>query len=189
MKIKSLIIITASFLLVFLFGCSKDLLDEKPPQIISTESLYTTLAGFDAGLNGIYATIRQERETVTDIELRAGMFFGGNDNLTANYKSSYGFNLITQLWGNANNPLEAFYSNTFTWLYSVINAANTIINQAETRNDVDWAGAGLTPGENKNRVLAEARALRAWAYRHLTFGWGDVPLSLSESLGSNIKTH
>jgi starch-binding outer membrane protein, SusD/RagB family len=188
MKIKSLIIITASFLLVFLFGCSKDLLDEKPPQIISTESLYTTLAGFDAGLNGLYATIREERECVTDIELRAGMFFGGTDNLTSNYKSSYGFNLISQLWGNANNPLEDFYYNTFTWLYSVINAANTIINQAETRNDVSWTGGGKTPDENKNRVLAEARALRAWAYRHLTFGWGDVPLSLNESLGSNIKT-
>lgn len=188
MKIKSLIIVTASLLLMLLSGCSKDLLNENPPQIISTESLYTTLAGFDAGLNGLYATIREERECVTDIELRAGMFFGGTDNLTSNYKSSYGFNLISQLWGNANNPLEEFYYNTFTWLYSVINAANTIINQAETRKDVNWTGGGLTPDENKNRVLAEAKALRAWAYRHLTFGWGDVPLSLNESMGSNIKT-
>lgn len=188
MRIKSLNIIAALVLLILAFGCSEDLLDEKPPQIISTESLFTTLAGFDAGLNGLYATLREERECVRDIELRAGMFFGGNDNLVSNYKSSYGYNLITQLWGNSNYPLEEFYSDTFTWLYSTINAANTIINQAESRTDVDWTGGGVTPAENKNRVIAEAKAIRAWAYRHLTFGWGDVPLSLEEALGSNIRT-
>ncbi|HSN49658.1 MAG TPA: RagB/SusD family nutrient uptake outer membrane protein, partial [Bacteroidales bacterium] len=30
--------------------------------------------------------------------------------------------------------------------------------------------------------------IRAWAYRHLTFGWGDVPLALEQSSGSTIKT-
>ncbi|HBE39794.1 MAG TPA: RagB/SusD family nutrient uptake outer membrane protein, partial [Bacteroidales bacterium] len=44
------------------------------------------------------------------------------------------------------------------------------------------------PAENKNRVVAEARAIRAWCYRRLTFGWGDVPLNLDESLGSLIRT-
>jgi len=193
MKIKSLNIVAGALLLILAIGCSKDLLDEKPPQIISTESLYSTLAGFDAGINGLYATLREERECVRDIELRAGMYLGGTDNLVSNYKSSYGFNLISQLWGNSNNPLEEFYSDTFTWLYSTINAANTIINQAEKRTDVDWAGGGFTPSENKNRVIAEAKALRAWSYRHLTFGWGDVPLSskkpsdqISEPTGNDL---
>ncbi len=181
-------ILAGSIVLILLAGCSENLLDEKPPQIISTESLYTSLAGFEAGLNGLYATLRQERQTTRDIELRAGMFFGGTDNLVSNYKSSYGFNFITQRWGDSNNPMEEFFSDTFTWLYSTVNAANTIINQAENRTDIDWSGEGNTEEENKNRVIAEAKALRAWAYRHLSYGWGDVPLSLEESLGSNIKT-
>lgn len=41
---------------------------------------------------------------------------------------------------------------------------------------------------DKNLALAEARAIRAWSYRHLTYMWGAVPLTLKESSGSNIKT-
>lgn len=188
MKIRSLKIFIGSVMLILLFGCSEDLLKENPPQIISTESLYTSLDGFEAGLNGIYATLRDEFNRTVDIELRCGMYMGGNDNVASNYKSSHGFNFISKNWGDSNNPLEEFYQDVFTWLYSVINASNTIINQAENRDDVDWTGGGASPDENKSRVIAEARALRAWAYRHLTYGWGDVPLSVEEALGSTIRT-
>ncbi|MEJ7821336.1 MAG: RagB/SusD family nutrient uptake outer membrane protein, partial [Chitinophagaceae bacterium] len=34
----------------------------------------------------------------------------------------------------------------------------------------------------------EARCIRAWCYRHLTNLWGDVPLTLTESSGTNIRT-
>ena len=36
--------------------------------------------------------------------------------------------------------------------------------------------------------MAEARCIRAWCYRHLTYLWGDVPLTLTESSGTNIRT-
>lgn len=188
MKISALNRVLSIFLVILLFGCTEDLLNEKPPHLITTESLYSTLAGFETGLNGLYASLRLERQTTTDIELRAGMFFGGTDNMVSNYKSSRGFNFITQQWGDSNNPSEDFYADVFIWLYSIINASNTIINQAEGRDDIDWAGGELSAVENKNKIIAEAKAIRAWAYRHLTYGWGDVPLSLEESLGSNIKT-
>ena len=44
----------------------------------------------------------------------------------------------------------------------------------------------VSPEENKNRIVAEARALRAWAYRRLAWSWGDVPLTLS--LITTIRT-
>ncbi len=188
MKIRSIITGIATLGLIMQLSCSKNVLDEQPPNLISTESLYSTLAGFEAGLNGLYANLRREREARTDIEMRGGMFIGGTDNLVSNYKSASGFNFVAQTWGDANNPMEGDYSGTFTWLYSTVNAANTIITQAEKRSDVDWNGGGKTLTENKNRVIAEAKAIRAWAYRHLTYAWGDVPLSLEESVGSNIKT-
>jgi len=188
MKIKSINLIAGSLILIFSWGCSQGILDENPPQLISTESLYTSLAGFEAGLNGLYATLRDEYETYTDVEMPAGMYLGGNDNMVSNHKSSYGYNRITQVWGDANNPLEEFYAVTFIRLYSSINAANTIINQAEERTDVDWSGGGVPASDNQNRVIAEAKAVRAWAYRHLSYGWGDVPIALEESLGSNIRT-
>ena len=62
-----------------------------------------------------------------------------------------------------------------------VNAANTIINRAENP-DVDWTEA------DKNRIVAEARLIRAWAYRHLTYLWGDVPLNLEESSGASVRT-
>ncbi len=42
--------------------------------------------------------------------------------------------------------------------------------------DVDWRGGADTPENNKLRVVAEARAIRGWAYRRLAYSWGDVPL-------------
>lgn len=178
------VIVLTSFL-----GCSEDLLNEKPPHLISTESLYTSLNGFEAGLNGLYATLRLEKRAFYgDDEIRAGIYLAGTDNLVVNSPSTIHINLITREWKDTNHPLQEFYADAFLWLYSIINAANTIINQAENRTDVDWTGGGASVIENKNRIIGEAKALRAWAYRHLTYAWGDVPLTIEESLASNIKT-
>ena len=49
-------------LLIFSAACSKDLIDEKPPHLITSETLFTNLAGFEAGLNGLYAQVRREKE-------------------------------------------------------------------------------------------------------------------------------
>ncbi len=62
MKIKLAYRIAVITVIVLITGCSEEWLDEKPPQLISTASLYTTLSGFEAGLNGMYALVRQERE-------------------------------------------------------------------------------------------------------------------------------
>lgn len=179
-----LLLISAVFLLS---GCSQDWLDEKPPHLITTESLYASYEGFETGLNGLYALVRQERDGRSSTNyLRAEVFMNGTDNMTANHRD--GFARVAEDWVNQNNPFNADIGSTFTWLYQIVNAANTIINQAQSRNDIDWSGGLRSEEENKNAVLAEARAMRAWAYRHLTYGWGDVPLNLEESLGSNIKT-
>jgi starch-binding outer membrane protein, SusD/RagB family len=180
--------IGSALLLTFVLGCSKDILDEMPPHLITTETLYTNMAGFEAGLNGVYATVREERDQIGDIDMKGNMFMTATDNLTSNHPITDLFDFITWRWGDANNPLNRGFSERWIWLYSIINATNTIINHAESRTDIDWYGGSGTEQQNKNRVMAEARALRALQYRHLTFAWGDVPLNLTESLGSNIRT-
>ncbi|MDN3593909.1 RagB/SusD family nutrient uptake outer membrane protein [Zunongwangia endophytica] len=167
------------FISLSLSSCSDDILDEDPPHLITTGTLYTSLDGFEAGLNGIYATVRDERNE----ESMSLAFKGGTDNLVTNHKSSDGLNFIWQHWGDANNAMVNDYAIEFKRLYSIINSANSIINQAEDKKDIDWKDDG-----NKNRVIAHAKAMRAWAYRNLTYGWGDVPINLEESKGSNIKT-
>lgn len=181
------IVFTLSMLLVA-GGCSKQELEEKPPHLVTAETLYTSLNGFESGLNGLYALVRKEREAVdgSGNNLLAMLATVGTDNLDA-HNSAY-MGSISQNWASLNVSTSSVYSGAFLWLYQVVNAANTIISRAETQGGIDWKGGSVTPEQNKNRVLAEAKALRAWAYRHLTYLWGDVPLTLEEANGSNIRT-
>lgn len=184
LKYNIIVIVT---LLLVASGCSEDILNEKTPSIVTANSLFLDLAGFEAALNGLYANVRMEREgrstsssDRSSDRLRAEMFLNGTDNMCTNQPDGWGY--VADSWGESNNATNSELQGNFTWLYSIINAANTIAGRAENP-DVDWE-----VDANKNRVIAEARAIRAWAYRHLTFTWGDVPLTLEESNGSDIKT-
>ena len=186
MKIKYIKILSTLIVFMLIVSCIKEeMLDEMPPHLITTETLYTSLAGFEAGVNSLYSRVRLER---TGGNNHFGeMFQSGTDVLVSNSANRANMSMTFQFWDDLNAEHPRIYQR-FSWLYEVVNGANTIINQVEDKDDVDWSGGSASPSENKNRIIAEARALRAWAYRHLTFGWGDVPLSLEEALGSTIKT-
>lgn len=167
---------------VGLGACDDLTLVESPPHIIVAENLYTDYAGFQAGLNAIYAQVRGERLGAAEGgtgDLRTELMSVGVDNAFSNYAAPT--ERIWNEWGIRNNPLEGYYLSIWTWLYQTINAANTIIERAENP-DVRWTEA------QKNEVLAQAYLFRAWAYRHLTYLWGDVPLNLKESTGASIRT-
>lgn len=192
---KSYHIIIFLILLIITGGCSEEWLEENPPHIITSQTLYTSLAGFETGLNGLYGLARQEREgsegktlpfTSNPNGIRVEPMINGTDNICTNVPDR--FSLVAAYWGARNNPSNFYITRNFIWLYTTINAANTIISQAEAGEDIDWSGGDGTPEENKNMVMAEARAIRAWAYRHLVYGWGDVPITLDESGGSSIRT-
>ena len=175
-----------SLAVMLLTSCNKEELNEVPPHLITSETLYSNYAGFDAGLNGVYALIRQTDEGLNGgSSLTSDLFRLGTDNLVSNHFNAP-FNVVTTQWVNTNNSTNEAYANTFAWLYKIINASNTIIARAENA-DVAWGGSSTS--QNKQLVIANARATRAWAYRHLTFLWGDVPLNLDESKGSNIVTN
>jgi len=174
------------FILVFLLGmfagCSESYLEEDPPHIIAADNLYTDLTGFEAGLNGLYAQFRMERGGATfgsGNDMLIDPAVTGTDNIYGNERS--GWARDGNDWGTRSTPTNAHYRNFWEWIYSTINAANTIINRAENP-EINWSV------EDKNRVIGEAHLIRAWCYRHATFMWGDVPLSLEESAGSAINT-
>ena len=177
MKILLLNIMKVALAIILLAGCSKDVLDENPPNILAGQTLYKDLAGFEAGLNGLYNIARHGRWQSEKIENA----INGVDNGSSNYRRSD----IFWNWGSSNSPADDDLLEIFQWLYEVINAANTIIYYADDEG-VNWSGGSDTPEGNKNRVIAEARALRGWAYRRLTYSWGDVPLTVS--MESSIKT-
>jgi hypothetical protein len=163
-------------------ACNADqILTENPKSVIVPDNLYVDVAGFEAGLNALYAQVRRERygqgNDVNDIVATATSI--GVDNGRGNYLSPP--ERLFQEFGVLNNPLNGFTNGTWVLMYQTINAANTIITRAENPA-VQW-----TPAE-KGRVIGEARLIRACAYRHLSYLWGDVPVTLEESNGTNVRT-
>ena len=170
-----------------IIGCvDRDFLDEEIKDRVLADNLYQNRTGFEAGLNGLYATLLAEHigknaARPLYITMKQGM-----DNMFAPLWGKD--NTMPQLLNDTNNSeVQIFYA-TWSWLYKVINLTNTIITRAEDE-EVDWE-AGSNQESNiaiKNGVIAEARCVRAWAYRHLTNLWGDVPLMTEESTSSNIE--
>ena len=166
-----------------LASCKKSALVENPPNIIVADNLFSTYDGFQNALNGLYYEVRRSRSGVSTSDPVNDMMFEmnviGTDNGYGNYVTT-NTEGIFNTWGALNNAGQGYYSKTWAYLYETINAANTIIGRSD-------ASTVLTAAQ-RNSVQAEARCIRAWAYRHLTYLWGDVPLRLTESTGENIRT-
>jgi hypothetical protein len=158
-------------------GCSKDTLDENPPNILAGQTIFQDKAGFESAINGLYNIARHGRWQSEKIENA----LNGVDNMTSNYRRSD----IFWNWGPSNSPTDDDLLQTYQWLYEIVNAANTIIAYSDNK-DINWSGGSDTPENNKIKILAEARAFRAWAFRRLTYSWGDVPLTLT--METAVKT-
>jgi hypothetical protein len=174
----------AALVAVSAMACNTDaILTEHPKTVLVPDNLYVDAAGFEAGLNALYFQVRRERSGVDAADPANNITSTGStigvDNGWGNYLSPT--ERLFQEFGVQNTSLNSFTNNVWTQMYQTINAANTIIGRAENPA-VNW-----TPAD-KARIVGEARLIRAWAYRHLTYLWGDVPVTLIESTGDNIKT-
>jgi hypothetical protein len=180
------LIFTALTVLLF-SGCNDTFLDEEPKDALFVDNLYASKSGFDQGINALYALIRRERTDRAGVSVEASFIWkAGTDTAWGNYT----FNALRafDIYGSNLNPANNSLENMFNTLYDIVNSSNLIISRAEV-SGVDWEGANETENDyNKNLVIAHARLFRAWAYRHLTNSWGDVPLSLEEIDGSTFKT-
>ncbi len=185
MKILNKLILAS--LVTLMFGaCSKDRLKEETPSVLTADLLFQNKDGFELALNGLHDEVRRYRSgqptnnspTSTNFIMNM-QAVAGVDNVFGNYRD--GLMDVFNLYGTFNNPSVPHYRHVFTWLYETINAANTLIGRS-TNPEINWSET------EKNRILAEARCIRAWCYRHLTNLWGDVPLTLTESSGTNIRT-
>ncbi|MDJ0367489.1 RagB/SusD family nutrient uptake outer membrane protein [Hymenobacter sp. H14-R3] len=169
--------------LATLSGCNKNFLDENPKSILTPDNLYVDRAGFETGLYGLYNLVRNERSGTDGAAnfLTFGAAFDGTDNGYSIFPAVSSNDQVFQDFGAVNTPLFAGVNQTWRYLYQLINAANTIIGRA------DDPKVSLSDAD-KGQIVGEARLIRAMAYRHLAYLFGDVPLNLVESTGSTIRT-
>lgn len=175
-------------LVAFATSCSEDFLIEDPKDSLFADNLFQNRDGLQQGLNAIYALARQERtDRGSSSHEGSLMWKTGTDVAWGN--RTYGSLRAFDIYGTNIDPSDGIVNTVFNWLYDVVNASNTIISRSESA-DINWQGVDQAENlKNKNLIVAQARLLRAWAYRHLTGTWGDVPLSLEEIDGSNFKTY
>ena len=181
--------VVLSIILVGLFASScneEEFLTENPKDAIYAENLYNRYSGFKLALNALNMMVADERGKGVGNNQEAMMFKIGTDNHTTNLRNSWTVGCgwyVPTVRTSEIHYVEA----TWKYLYQVVNSANFCISKAENP-DVDWEGANEAESEaNKNYVIAHAKLIWAWAYRHLTYNWGAVPLSQDEINGLNYR--
>lgn len=189
---KRITIIAAIIMAISFAACKKDFLTEKPKDAIYAENLYTSYSGFRLAVNALLDFPRQERADMVQSAEIGGIWKIGVDNGWANAELSWtrGFSKYTvdlnpeaQLLNRGTDGRDGI----FLILYRAISASNLIISRAKNP-DINWEGLSETESlAKKNLILAHAHLLRAWAYRHLVYSFGAVPIDTVEIDGLTYR--
>jgi hypothetical protein len=163
---KKLIFIALIFpVLAGFLSCKKSFLDEKSDSAYSPLTTFKNVAGLEAGIAGLQASVR-EQYTMQVTQSLLAIFQVGTDvalnGLDAGEAAPFeNYSLL-----NSESPAVLNYWN---WAYKVINNSNLIIKGASDSTAV------LTTAQ-RSVYLGEAKFYRAYAYNFLVTLWGQVPL-------------
>jgi len=145
-----------------LYACKKDALNTNNENVVSTDQYFKTAGELQAGTNAIYATVRGinlvAREWYFLHDLRSDDVAAGGSQLEVPR---------AQILNGNVDPTNSVMNAVWNGLYTVIHRANTVIENGPNVSD-DPA--------MRDRCLAEAKFLRAWAYFELVSKWGAVPM-------------
>lgn len=171
--------------LLFSEGCKKDFLKEEPRDNTYADNLLVNYNGFRTVINALKGMMRHEYRRVDAFGgfgslplVQHSMWASGVDNSWSNNSHS-SFKFMYYPKNIDQTDAEPFRA-TFEWLYKMVTTANMVIARAELPG-VDWSGG------SKAEIVATARFYRAWAYRHLTYSFGPVPLATEEISGVNYR--
>jgi starch-binding outer membrane protein, SusD/RagB family len=169
-NIKSIILALA--LIAFTAQSCSDFLDEKLISDVSAGSYYTTAAGLEDAVDATYSFLRE----IHSNERAYMLTVFGTDTHTNGADGGYkSFNF----YDNGLNPTVNILDQQWTYLYQGINQANAVLNRSEAVSDMSAA--------LKTQRQAEARFLRAYYYFYLVQTWGDVYLTLEETIGAEVE--
>lgn len=151
-------------LLVLVMGCSDELLEEEPKTFLSQETVFASREGAIAATSGIYEPFKNNNLygwwLLGNLEMFSDYIYGrGSQAPAGRYQlDASSVNRIGNIWRGG---------------YEVINRSNIVIYQLESR-EIEGVDTEL-----KNRLIGEARFLRALAYFHLVRLFGDLPLRIA----------
>ncbi|WP_215239657.1 RagB/SusD family nutrient uptake outer membrane protein [Dyadobacter helix] len=148
--------------LTLLSSCEKQL-DKVNPNAVTSENYFKTSKELEKGVNAAYTTLNGSYLVgncyIWLHDLRSDDFVGTTlaDDRGEILRGTHGVN-------------NSYIERVWKGFYIVIHRANVVINNT-VENDPDDSGNQL-----KNRVVAEAKFLRAFSYFELASLWGGVPL-------------
>jgi hypothetical protein len=147
----------------FSFSCNK--LDQLNPSYPTVETYFKTSNQLLGGTNSVYVSFHAGflvgREWFYLNDLRSDEFAAGGGQLEV---------VRSQLLNGSALPSNTQMSTVWNGLYTLIHRANAVISNAPKVQD----NAAL-----RDRCVAEAKCLRAWAYYNLVTLWGGVPIRLT----------
>ncbi|HEV7350309.1 RagB/SusD family nutrient uptake outer membrane protein [Telluribacter sp.] len=166
---KNYILFSLLSVFVLLTSCN-DILEENPVGLATAESYYATPKGIEDGLKATYSTLRRFYGleyafflTVTGTDMYTNGFGGATNNPDYN---NYSPNFLGS---------SAYVKTIWDTFYVGINQANAVVSRAPRV-------VGLSEAE-RNRIVGEARFLRALYYFHLVQQFGDIHFTLDETQG------
>lgn len=153
-----------------------DFLETETYDELSEDNVYNNKASCEAGLAGIYDPLSNTKLYGGNLILTCD---AGSDLMIYNKQYSIG---MTKLYLNNYTTVDKELKETWVELYNGVNRANTYID-AITDKPADVCG----DENNKKRLLAEAKGLRALYYMNLVSFWGEVPLRLTATRDLNSQ--
>ena len=152
-------ILIAAFLSILLAGCADDFLERPPKDQIVANTFYKT----------------DEEVLAATALLYNRVWFDYNDKASYNlgdFRAGTAFSAYSDRDNVEFNTTANTENNGYAWrsFYNVVGQANTAI-----KNINQYAGPDVSE-EIKRYAIAEARFMRALAYRFLVMNWGAVPI-------------
>lgn len=153
---------------MLLMASCTDFLDEQDPSNLTPESFYTIPDHAEAAIAAVYDNTRFYGNGAGIFSSNWQLLEAPTGTSTTETAQNSDLNNLYSLTWDGNT---VHITNWWRGLYRLIANANLVLDRVP----------GITPmnEEQKNRILGEARFLRAWAYFYAVRLWGDVPLILT----------
>ncbi|WP_288955706.1 RagB/SusD family nutrient uptake outer membrane protein [uncultured Polaribacter sp.] len=162
-KINIKIYLVLILLGVITYSCSDDFVDVKPTSN-NSEDFFNSEQDYNDALIGAYDLLQS-----TYLNVMLGEI--ASDNTLAGGESATDVVGIQEIDDMIHTPLNAQLRDIWSWMYAGVNRANYIL---EFKDKTDFSG--------KEKLLAEARFLRAYYYFELVKWFGDVPLAVDKRI-------